>query len=107
MILHEAPDESSFGKIAGDGRPGCPAIRAFDEIRIQIAELVVVQRGIHDIGVVQVGVQIVDERRFRYSSNASDLNACPVGAVVFAYLNDTVVGSGVEQSRLNRRLRQR
>ncbi len=105
VVLDDAPQDLSLRQVTGDRGPGPAAVGALQQVRGEVARLVVVDDRVDGIGVEEVGLQVVDEELHRHARQPVDL--APAPAAVLGHLDQPVVGAGVEQPLDQRRLGER
>ena len=104
-ILDDGVDAAALGKVAGDRDPGAAAVGAPEQVRLEVAHLVIVEGGVDDRGVARRGLQARDVGAVGHAGKL--LDPAPVGAAVLGDLNEAVVGPDVEEPLLSGRFRER
>ena len=111
VVLHQAPDQVAIRQVVGNRGPAPAAVGALEQVRLVVAVLVVVEGHVDRVGVEQVGLDVVDECRVRHARQVADLDLAPALAPILVgtvgHLDQAVVGAGIQQSFLDRRLGQR
>ena len=96
MVLYDAPQYVAFRQVVGDAAPRTTAVSTAQDIRRKITALVVVDNNVNRVGVVQIGFDVIDKKALGYAGQAIDLT--PRLAIVFAYLDQAIVGADIDQS---------
>ena len=96
---------SSVRQVRGDRLPGATAVATHHQVGAVVAFLVVVETEVDRVRVVQVGTDVVHERALRRTpgSEPTSIERHALAAVL-TDLDQAVVGAGVEQALLQRRL---
>jgi hypothetical protein len=104
VVLDDPPDDVTIRQIAGDRPPGPAPVGALQHIGIEISPFVVVEHHVRSVGIVEVGLDVVDKGALGDGSYLFDPS--PVGTAVLGHLDQTVVGTGVDQPLDKRGFRQ-
>ena len=107
MILHNPPNEMIIRYTLSNASPASTSIAADQQIGSEVSVLVIIQGHVNRIGIVQIGANIVHECGVGHTGQITDLNARPGTSTVISDLNQTVIGTGIEQILVERRLCQR
>ena len=102
VILADRVDRTACRKIAGDGAPRTATITGAKHVRLEITALVVVEAGVHHVGVVRGGGQVRHVARVRHAGEP--LVTAPGSAAVLAHMHESVIGADVKQAFDQRRL---
>src|SRR6185295_19500365 len=94
VILGDRVGRAARGKIAGDRLPAAAAVGALEEIRREVAVLVILGGDIHGGGVVLGRADPGDVGIGRDAGQSVDLP--PVPAAVFADLNQPIIGADIQ-----------
>ena len=105
VILYDTPQHVTFRQIAGDTAPAAPTVVALQDVRRKIAALVIVDHDVNRVRVMQVGLDVVDEKAIRYARKIIDRGPCL--ATIFGNLNQAIIRACVDQPCNQRRLGQR
>jgi hypothetical protein len=105
VVFRDAVDGSPRRQVARGARPRLARVGRFQDVRCEVAVLVVVEAGVHRAGVVLGGNQLAHVRPVRDAGEQLDL--APVLAAVLGDLNQPVVGADVDQPALEGRFGQR
>jgi hypothetical protein len=100
VVLFEAPKDLAIGKVPGDGVPSAAAVFTADEIGLEIAGFVVIEDGVDDIDIVEIGFDIINEGFLRHAVDAVD--ASPGFAAVLGYLKEAIVRADIDETFLQR-----
>ena len=93
---------ATLRQVARDVLPRASLVAGLEQVRLEIAAIIVVEACVHDIGVVRRGGDVGDVARVRHAGEV--VGATPVGAAVLGDLDQSVIGADVEQAFLLRRL---
>ena len=102
-VFRECQHRAVIRQVAGDGIPGTPAIGALQQIRFEIAFLMILERGIHSTNVVTRGGDPAHISALRHAGKSSQL--APILPAIFGDLNQAIVAAHVQQPFLQRRFR--
>ena len=81
VILNDPPTQMLVGQVTGHQFPRTTTIGTFDNVRLVVSCLVIVETGINCVRIVQVSFDIVDEEVFWHVENAIDF--APILSTVF------------------------
>ena len=72
MILNDPPDECPFWQVTHDWSPRSPSVSGANHIRIVIARFMIIHNGVNRVGIMEVGLDVVDEKSFGDTKNLVD-----------------------------------
>ena len=98
MILFQSVNASSFRQITRDVHPSLAAIDGFDNVRLEVTSLMIVDCHVYGIGIVHVSFDIVDVSVFRNVKISKRAYGAPVFTTVFGDLEHSIVGANINQS---------
>ena len=101
-VLGHGVDRPARGEVPGDRGPGLPAVRALQEVGLEVAPLVVVEGRVDDVRLVRRGREVGDVGHLRDAGEGRHLPPAP--AAVLRHLDEPVVRPGVDEVRLLRAL---
>ena len=78
MILRQGIDGPTFRKRSRDCCPRLAAVGALDDVRLKVASLMVVDRNVHRVFVMQVRLDVIDVSIFGNIKCAEFANSPPV-----------------------------
>ena len=99
-VLDQRPGDVPLREPGGDRAPGASAVVAAEDVRTEVAPLVVVEERVHTVGIVprRDDIAHVDELR-----NAGEgVEATPGGPSVLGRLQESVVGPDPEHVGIER-----
>ncbi len=103
VVFHQRVHRSVFGKVSGDGDETLAAVRALDQVRFEVAVLVVFKHNVDGAGVMLGGDDALDVGILGQARDLVDF--MPRLSAIFRYLHEAVVRARVNQAFLFGRFR--